>query len=93
MPDFESLVSPTGQLDRTITKEQILEDVCTNNEKTKGELKFDIYTFRAKPDIKKCEEYTRLLVNKDHIGKNFGEDIDFEVLSSVELFSLISSRR
>lgn len=74
-----SPISSPGQLERTITKAQLLEDACTNNEKIKGELTWDTYKFRAKPDIKKCEEYTRLVVTKDYIGKHFGEEIAFEV--------------
>lgn len=68
-----------GQLERQITKEKLLEDACTNTEKIKTELSFDTYKFRAKPDIKKCEEYTRQVVTKDSIGKLFGEEIAFEV--------------
>ena len=67
------------QLDRIITKVQLLEDVCTNNEKTKKELRFDSYTFKAKPDINKCKEFTRLLIDQDFVKTHFGDKISFKV--------------
>lgn len=77
-----------GQLDRNITKEQILEDVCTNNNKVKESLKYDSYKFRAIPNIQKCEEYTKLLVDKVFVGNHFvssGEEISFKVCIKIYL--------
>lgn len=78
-----------GQLTRSITKTQLLEDVCTSNDKIKGELKFDNYTFEAKPDIKKCQEYTKLLVDQDFVREHFASnEINFRVslINSVDVF-------
>jgi len=73
----------SGQLDRTISKNQILEDVCTANEKIKNDLRYDSYVFRAKPDIKRCQEYTKMLVSPDFVNKHFpsnGDEINFKII-------------
>lgn len=60
-----------GQLDRTITREKLLEDACTSNPYTQEKLKEESYIFKATANIELCQEYTKLLVDKNFAEKNF----------------------
>ncbi len=61
-----------GQVERTISKKQILVDVCTINDKSKTKLVHENYVFKARPDMAKCQELTKRLVNPTYVEDHFG---------------------